>query len=208
MRNRAVHRAGLLAALLLAGWAGPAAAQMSAEEEQRCVWQCLYNSPGAESRQYQQCVARMCTGEPAPPAAAPRSAAPQAAPRQAAPAPRGTWQTGRGQAGEHFAAIEVPGGAFTYICRPGGVAMLGIGGIGGSGAQVVLQVDRQPYRLRYRARNGVLFVDAPAPQVIGGLMNGTTVQVADPQSGRRLSFPLAGSGAAIRTAMAGCGLRP
>jgi hypothetical protein len=64
--------------------AGSVAAQVDPMEEQRCVWSCLANSPGAESREYSDCVAQICTaiGQGSAAEAAPSApvSRPQAAP--------------------------------------------------------------------------------------------------------------------------------
>lgn len=84
--------------------------------------------------------------------------------------------------------------------------MIGIGGIGGRGDTVDFRVDQQSYGLPFVVRNGSLFTEVP-PQshLLRALMTGRAVHVSDPGSGRSLSFPLTGSGAAIRKALAGCG---
>ncbi|MEZ5913792.1 MAG: hypothetical protein R3D84_17510 [Paracoccaceae bacterium] len=66
--------------LLTFGFVQPAAAQDMADPMalQRCIWQCLSNSPGAESAEYSACVAEHCDEGGAPPQAmAPAADAPR-----------------------------------------------------------------------------------------------------------------------------------
>lgn len=185
------------AVLLVAGLAAPVAAQpMDPEEEQRCVWQCLANSPGAGSRQYNDCVARMCMArEPAAPKPSARAV------------PAAVWKAGSGRAGEHYAGVEIPGAALTFLCRGNGTGMIGIGGIGGGAVE--FHVDAQAYGLNFTVKNTTLLADVPpVSHVVRAMMTGRAVHVVNRSNGRSASFPLTGSGAAIRQALAGCGLRP
>lgn len=190
-------RRALGAALLLAlAAAAPAAAQMSPEEEQRCVWSCLYNSPGAESREYQQCVARMCT--------APQAAQPRRQPRAQAPAaPKAAWTAG-GRGAGRYAGVEIAGKSFGFLCQRGGPGLIAIAGFGARGDGMTLRIDRQAYDLRFVTENGILYT-AASSQLLRALMNGGAVHVA--RQGASASFPLAGSTAAIRKALDGCGLK-
>jgi hypothetical protein len=184
--------AAFLAAM--AAGAGPAPAQMSPEEEQRCVWQCLANSPGAGSRQYDECVERMCMAGPAD------APAPEGAPRAA-------WTSGATARGDAlYAGVEIPGGrSFSFLCRPGGPGLLAVAGLGGMPDGVGLRVDRQEYGLPFTSENGVLYAQAPpGSQLLRALMNGGAVEVRSEEGSA--AFPLGGSGAAIRAALAGCGL--
>lgn len=199
--RRLAPGAGL--ALVLAGaLAGAAFAQMDPGEEQRCVWRCLADSPGAESRQYQDCVERMCVaGQPAEPAR-PRAAAP-------APAPKAAWAAGGRPGGSQFAGVEIPGGrSFRFVCpspashSSGMVFVAGMDGRGGG----TLEIDGKSYRLMpLIAEKGPLIAIVTAP-LLRALMGGSAAQVRT--AAGAASFPLAGSGAAIRTALAGCGMKP
>lgn len=186
------------AALVGATWlAGAAAAQMDPMEEQRCVWQCLANSPGADSRQYDDCVARMCVGEEPPAPAAAALALPTAA-----------WKAGAAAGGAHYAAVDVPNAAMTFVCTPDGAAQLGIAGAGSRADAVDFRVDDRVFRLRFVAKKGVLFTAAPpGSPLLGALTGGAAATVLDKAGGHAVSFPLTGSGAAIGAALAGCGLR-
>lgn len=182
-----VRALAAVAALWLGG--GAASAQMSAEEEQRCVWQCLYNSPGAESREYQDCVASIClAGEPAEPPAA---------------APSARWAAGAGSGGSHFAGVEIPGRSFSFLCQRGGPGLLAVAGMGTRSDGIAVRIDQQAYGLPFVAENGMLYT-AAEPPLLRALMAGNVVQVT--VGGDAAAFPLAGSAAAIRAALAGCGL--
>lgn len=91
-------RACLPPALLLSLVMAYAVAAQEADPmaEQRCVWACLANSPGAASAEYSACVAEFCSPEPGQGAAA--SAAP------AAPAP----ETGLAQSPRPQSRPSVP----------------------------------------------------------------------------------------------------
>ncbi len=191
---------------LAAAWmASPAVAQMSVEDdwEQRCVWQCLANSPGgAESQAYSRCVDEMCLAQP--PARQPRAAQPPAD-----QAPRAAWRSGAGAGGSHFAGVEIPGRSFSYLCKRGGPGLLAVAGLSKRADAIALRIDQQNYGLPFVAQNGILYTDAPAgSHLLRALLAGKTVHVSDTRSGASASFPLAGSGAAIRKALAGCGLAP
>lgn len=184
------------------------AERLAAEEMQRCVWRCLADSPGAASRQYQQCVAAQCDesamidqfrGQN-------RGQAPQQ-PRAQTTAGRWTNHSTANGAG-HSAAIEAGGRSFNYICERRGRALIGVAGLGGNANGVGLRVDRQAFRLPFVMQNGILYTTADSGSaLVQALMNGNTVEVTNSR-GAKASFPLRGSGAAIRKAMAACGLRP
>ena len=169
-----------------------AKAQMDPEEEQRCVWQCLANSPGAASREYQQCVDAMCV--------APRTAPPTAA----APTPRVTWTSGAGKArGSHYAGVEIPGKSFSFICKRGGPGLLAIAGLRGPANAVAIRIDNQDYGLPFIVQNGLFYTNA-TPHLLNTLMSGKAIQVRNTQTRMDATFPLSGSGSAIRKALAGC----
>ncbi|MBP7000455.1 hypothetical protein [Amaricoccus sp.] len=179
---------GVLAAVAPA-WAQ----QMSPEEEQRCVWQCLANSPGADSRQYNDCVERMCV-------------APQAAqPRAAAPAPKAAWTAGGRPGTAQYAGVEIPGGrSLSFLCQVGGHGLLAIAGMGRSAEDVGVAIDGRGVALPFVAEKGILYTAASAP-LLRSLMAGGGAQVRT-RAGTA-SFPLAGSGAAIRQAASACGMK-
>ncbi len=175
-----------------------ATAQMSPEEEQRCVWQCLANSPGAASAEYNSCVQERCVEQPQA-AEPPASSAPSV--------PRAAWTSGAGKGGSHYAGVEIPGKSFSYLCKRGGPGLLAIAGLSRRADAISLRIDQQDYGLIFVAQNGILYTDAPAgSHLLRALLSGKTVHVTDTRAGASASFPLSGSGAAIRKALAGCGL--
>lgn len=186
-----------LVVMAVVGAGGPVLAQGD-DWEQRCVWQCLYNSPGAESRQYQQCVAQMCS---APPAQAQPKA--QARGQQRAPAAKSAWTSGRrGEA--RYAGVEIPGRSFSYLCQRGGPGLIALAGFGARTNGIGIRIDQQAYDLRFVTENGILYT-AASSHLLRSLMNGSAVHVMR-QGGETASFPLAGSSAAIGKALRGCGL--
>lgn len=123
--------------LAILGWLAPTAAVAQTDgpewEAQRCIWRCLAESPGAASRQYNDCVARMCSGEPA------RAPAP--------PAPTGTgrvWfaaRTGDGQGNLAGIADQSTGTAFDLICGRDGRRNLALFGPEGPAAVLTILID-------------------------------------------------------------------
>lgn len=190
-------RIALMVLLAMSCAVPPATAQMSAEEEQRCVWQCLANSPGgAASDAYNRCVEEMCVEQP------------RAAQPPASRTPRAAWTSGAGQGGSYYAGVEIPGKSFSYLCKRGGPGLLAIAGLSRRAEAIALRIDDQNYGLSFVAQNGILYTDAPAgSHLLRALLGGKAVHVTDSRSGANASFPLSGSGAAIRKALAGCGLR-
>lgn len=183
-----------LIATLVLGW-GPAGAQdmtrEEAEEEQRCVWSCLANSPGADSPAYQSCVETICL--------APKPSLPRAS-----SVPAAVWKSGVSTGNQaYYAGVEISGKSFSFHCTRGGEALLAIDGMG-SRTDIGLRIDDLRYGLEFTARNGVLFTPA-TPHLITQLLAGNVVEVARP--GEAVAFPLTGSGKAIRRALAECGMR-
>ncbi len=58
-----MSRGFFVAVAALAVTGGAAFAQSAEEELQRCIFRCLYNSPGAESPEYNQCVETQCVAQ-------------------------------------------------------------------------------------------------------------------------------------------------
>lgn len=174
----------------------PAFPVIADDQGQLCVNQCLFHHGPASNPRYHACVAEMCeTGAPAM----------EPTQRQATPAGRWTNQTTQ-NGGAHSAAVEAAGKSFNYICQRGGPGLIGMAGFG-SNTNVTLQIGGQQFRPPSVAQNGILYTAAdPGSALLGALLAGSSVEVA--AGGQRASFTLTGSGAAIRKAMAGCGLRP
>lgn len=186
----------LLAALSLAA---PAAfGQGGVDEAQLCVNQCLFNHGPVSNPAYHACVAQMCEapGDDAP-------TQPQQAPARAA------WQNETiPGGGAHAASVTVDRRTLSYLCQRGGPGLLGIAGLGNTANGVGLTIDGRDFRMPFIAQNGVLYTAADrGSPLLASLMAGSSVQVANGQ-GQRASFPLNGSGSAIRRAMQGCGLQP
>ncbi|MBK4217338.1 hypothetical protein JJJ17_15515 [Paracoccus caeni] len=175
------------------------AQESAAERAQICVNQCLYHFGPASNPAYHACVAEMCE--------APAADEAMEAPRQAPAAPRATWQNhATADGGGQSAAVDLGSHSLSYICQRGGPALLAVAGLGGSANGVSLSIDGRGLALPFIARNGVLYTAADAGStLLAGLMGGNSVEVTG-ANGLRVSFPLSGSGAAIRTAMQRCGI--
>ena len=178
----------LLALAVPAALAQSTAERQRAEEEQRCVWRCLADSPGAHSQQYQSCVQRFCVAPQAAPA-----------PRQSS-APR--W-TNHAQGNAHSAEVAAGNRRLSVLCSRGGQVLLGLSGFGGRADAVTLTIDGRAHRGSAVTRNGIHYAEA-SPAILRALMNGRQLQAAAGTGST--GFSLGGSGAAIRAAMSGCGL--
>lgn len=125
-------KAGAVAALILGSLAGAVPAQTVPEdamEVQRCIWRCLDRYPGAESPEYQACVATDCAGE------APQDAPAQGAVWRVAPA-----EDGRGQAA--VARDDAMGTELWILCTADGrERAIEIRGAEGPDAVLQLNID-------------------------------------------------------------------
>lgn len=149
-------------------WLTPllAAPAVMAEEvdpmaEQRCVWSCLANSPGAESDEYAACVARLCEAMGQEVAAVPEgltlSPRPQPRPPQSVPEEAGAvpppmpetvlaaegWTFGPGAGGEGMFAgtgDPVTGVRVDWLCAKGRPSVLALSPYAG-GARVTVTVE-------------------------------------------------------------------
>lgn len=126
-------------------------------EVQRCVWRCLSGSPGADSPEYNACVASRCNGAapaPQPPASATgNTMIPATAPRWSA----GATADGLG----HFAAVIDPErlNTFYVICLPDGRRWFSIAGPEGGDAALVLHADDGLYALNFVERGDAYYAD-------------------------------------------------
>lgn len=196
--------------VLAAVWVAlPAKAQVSeserlaAEAEQRCVWSCLANYGPASNPAYHDCVERMCLA----PTPQPQSRGGQQSRGPAAPA-TGWTNAATPNGAAHSAVINAGGKSLHYICQRGGKGLIAIDGLGGPANGVGLRVDNQRFALPFVMQNGILYTAAdPGLALMRALMAGNTVEITGSR-GQKAGFPLRGSSAAIRKAMAGCGIRP
>lgn len=155
-------------------------------EAQRCVWRCLYNSPGAESAEYAACVAAQCSAEPA--AAAP-------------------WQSGATADGAGFhasAADPVTGNRLSVLCGRGRGAFLGLFGPEGPDATLTLVVDGQSAALAF-VRNGEGYYAVLDGRLIEALASGRQAAILNGAGTTLVAVSLDGAAEAIGTARAGCG---
>jgi hypothetical protein len=182
-----------------------AAAEEDYMEVQRCVWRCLHGSPGAESQEYQQCVADKCND---PVAAAP---APQAAPPQPPAVAGPPWSQGATQDGLGFFAGQVAPEAGTvlyYTCDTGGAQNLILSGrLDGPAAVLNLDADGQVIGLWFEATPGGLTSRLEPGSPLPGLIAAVRRLEVRSEAGQSLgTFAMAGAGPAINAARAACGL--
>lgn len=173
-------RSGLVLSLLLATQA------MAQDPVQLCVDQCLVHRGPAGSASHDACIEQMCT----------------------ASAELGDWAVMSTPDGNgHAARTSMQGRSLSYLCSHDGPGLVAIAGLGGGGTEILFRIDGQPVPGRYVTQNGVHYgaADAGSP-VLQGLVEGRTAEVTAGQVTVR--FPLAGSGQAIRRAMAACGRAP
>ena len=201
--------------------------------EQRCVWACLANSPGAASAEYSACVAEFCSPEPgqgaavadpAPetglaqsprpqtrPSVAQDGSAPQAAP--AAPAmplaagPGAAWTHGPGSDGTGmFAGVmdETRGTRLDWLCARGYPSVLALSPYAGTGA-VVFVVDGRPRPVAFTVKGVVGFAPISlSDPLFLHLASGQSVEVQDAGGTLLGQFPMAGAPLAIGQAEGRC----
>jgi hypothetical protein len=157
---------------------------------QRCIWSCLYNSPGASSPQYHACVAQMC--------------------QQTAPAaPVQGWTSGLAADGvTRFAGVAVADGSgrgVYFMCAPGGTSYLALYRMAGPPGSYRLVVDGYGYALWFdRVRVELAAPLGFAAPVIRHMSGGQVLRIETGFGGWMAAVPLAGAGAAIQAAMSGC----
>lgn len=187
-------------ALAAAAQAGPVAAQADVEdspemEMQRCVWSCLANSPGADSAEYNACVARLCDDGAAEPA-------PQT--NQPSGWTVGVTSDGRG----HYAGVADPQvqTQLFYMCDAAGQSLLKFQGISGEGIVAVLTIDGVPQSVPFLSDGTSLYALAPVDgPLFAALLRGRSLSLRDgPQGPGVGDYSLTGSSQAIARARSGC----
>lgn len=176
-------------------------------EVQRCVWRCLADSPGADSTEYNQCVAAKCN-EPAAASPAPRVAVPAPALVPALAGP--PWTYGLTQDGRGYFAGQVAletGNVLYYTCEPTGAQNLILAGeVEGPAAVLNLDIDGQVLGLWFEPTPGGytsrLEQASPVPGLIGSARR---LQVRNEVGWPFGTFPMTGAGAAINASRAACG---
>ncbi|MDK3020347.1 hypothetical protein [Pseudodonghicola flavimaris] len=184
--------AGTIAALSL----GAPAAAFDVGETQRCIWRCLSGSPGAASREYNQCVARNCSGEEAPGTAA-------------IPVLRGGWRSGLAADGiTYYAGATLsdsdPTGVY-FMCAPGQAGYLMLYGSGAAAGIFSFGIGRARYPMPFDRRRQELTVTLmPGAAVLQAMAQGSWLVVRDGAGQPMLAGSLAGAGQALRQAQALC----
>lgn len=173
----------------------------AAEEEQRCVWSCLANHGPASNPAYHSCVAEICMGQPAsgrsPQNRQPAGSAPRAS----------SWTAGVADGGRtHYARTQSGRVIFHYMCRKGEQGLIAIEGLTGAPSAMRVRIDTRPIPVQFGTTDGMLVASAQSGSaLLRGLESGNTLSMTDGRMS--VNLPLAGSGQAIRKAMAECGIR-
>lgn len=194
-RTAPLRPCALALALLLAPLA-PAHAQAEGEQMQLCINSCLYHFGPASNPRYHACVAEQC-----------EQAAPSRQPAQP-PSQGAGWRNGTADGGRtHYARVQSGRLALSYMCQRGSEGLVAVEGMAGSPGSLVLRIDGRRMAQPFAASGGMRATQAArGSAMLAGLLGGSGVELADDRG--RGSLPLAGSGRAIRAAMAACGLRP
>lgn len=182
-----------------------AAAEEDYMEVQRCIWRCLADSPGAESAQYNQCVARQCN-DPAPDPAPPVTVAPAPATTSFPAWSFGATADGQGRYAGQFAAET--GNLLYYTCDGSGVQNLLLSGeVEGPDAVLTLDADGQVLGLWFAQSPGgytaQLEPGSPVPDL---LMRASQVELRNEAGWSLGRFRMGGAREAISSARASCGL--
>jgi hypothetical protein len=185
---------------ILAILPGMALAQEDYMEVQRCVWRCLADSPGAESAEYNQCVAAKCNEPLTTPAA------PSVAVSEVPPWTSGATGDGQGRYAGQFAPET--GSILYYTCNATGVQNLLLSGEAeGPSAILTVDVDGQVFGLFFEQSPGgytaKLEPGSPVPELF---MRAERVDLRNEAGWSLGQFRMGGARAAISGARAGCGL--
>lgn len=190
-------RLGSAVLALLSALPAPVLAQP--DPMQLCVNSCLYHHGPASNPAYDACIVRQCLQEaPQPPKPQPHE--PQV--------PAQGWTTGKADGGRtHLARVQSGRLALLYMCQQGSQGLVAVQGMAGSVGSMRIGIDGRRIAQPFAARDGLRATPAPSGSaLLQGLLTGDRVELADDRG--RGVLPLAGSGKAIRAAMAACGLRP
>lgn len=189
----------ILGSVLLAAFGSVAFAQEGPEwEMQRCIWRCLSASPGAASREYEQCVANSCmqySTEGAETGDMPDAIG------QGASGPWFASGTGDGQGNLAGVVDPYTGAAFYVICGLDGRRNLALFGPEGPAATLTLGIDGQAFARPFVPYAGGYYaaVPADAPE-ISALRSGRSLIVRNADGGALFEAGLAGAGAALTAA--------
>ncbi|WP_137112563.1 hypothetical protein [Rhodobacter sp. SY28-1] len=174
-----------------------------AMEVQRCVWRCLADSPGAESAEYQQCVAARCNDPVATPA--PQPVAPPVVP--AGP----PWGSGATQDGQGFFAGQYAAETdnfLYYTCDASGTQnLLLTGQVEGPAAVISVDIDGQVLGLWFDvSAGGYTSRLDPGSPLPGLIALARRVELRNGAGWSLGQFGMAGAQEAISAARAACGL--
>lgn len=185
-------------AVLLAflGMAAPVSAQVS--DVQQCIWSCLYGAGGGNpaSAAYSQCVSQNCAGET------------EEAPRGGDPTR--VWQSGRTEAGESYAGIDLPGSAGeagVYFFCGSGRMRASVVGLDGGAQPMRFVVDGQAFDMPFRGEGASgwpeVAVDMQS-KLIDALRSGRIFSLQQAAGREVAQLSLAGSNRALADVVSGC----
>ncbi|MDW4497765.1 hypothetical protein R5H30_07220 [Sulfitobacter sp. D35] len=204
--------------------AGAARAQDDPMAQQRCVWRCLAASPGNESPEYHQCVARECSVPPQGDGGAQAQTASPAAPAGDAIAQANQKKVRKGKKGKrledwthalatdgerYFAGAEAkqPGRSFYYICTETGQSYYAIFGLTIAGAELSLMIDTVEYVIPFDWVDGEYRVSLPPGDTFMQALRAEArkrLRIRDAAGENLVTVTLRGSTEAIDAAVAAC----
>jgi len=155
---------------------------------QRCIWWCLYNSPGAESAEYDACVVNKCSSENPDPFSDP---APQASPAQdrgLLPGPTGGAQwsvtpTAQGGGTSIGATDPETGVSVHLLCMADGRRLMALFGLEGGAARLTALAGGRPHDLFFTPHAGGYYAEIPSGSALVSDLVQTTVLVVLSESG-------------------------
>lgn len=164
-------------------------------EQQRCIWRCLADSPGASSPRYHQCVERLCV-EPS-------------APQYKAPATATLWKSGVAADGvTRFAGVDVGqegGPGFYYMCDRQGQSYLMLFRHQGPPGMMRFRIGAQDFTVPFdRSRRELTMNVIPGGNFLNALAYGQTAWISDVYGGHVMSVNLQGAAVALQGAFAAC----
>lgn len=165
-------------------------------ELQRCIWRCLANSPGNDSPEYNQCLARNCSGDAQTGLQPPVSGQP--------------WQAGTATDGAtRFAGIDLPDGSgrgVYYMCTAAGDSYLMLFAQQSPAGTYQLVIDGSRYPVPFdRSRQQLTLSLQPYSPLLIQLSQGQWLSVIDIYGTAIMQVSLAGAGQALNAARAACG---
>ncbi|QFT59833.1 hypothetical protein FIU94_13450 [Sulfitobacter sp. THAF37] len=185
----------ILLLLCLACPLSAAAQQGDPMDVQRCIWRCLAASSGPASSEYNQCVVRLCSGDPV---ASPSPAVPPPAPL--------AWRAGLASDGVHrFAGADAEQGyGFYYFCTPQ-ASFFALTALPMAAGQYRFVIGDVAYLVPLDRSRGDLSVNIPPGDTfMQGVQAGSWLRVEALDGTSLIQFSLSGAGESTRSAVEGC----